>query len=79
MLAHTSHNKFLSKDRVQWGFTSKNESDNWAVIDDKVAAPPGIEKKVGFQGNADPTGYYAQIGSRGYDGLDKRDVKRALN
>lgn len=59
----------LPKDRVQWAYASNNDSDDWIAIDEKAAASPGTEKKIGFQGDADPTGYYAKVGSRGYDGV----------
>jgi len=60
--------QFLPKDRLQWGYASNNDSNNWITINEKVVAPPHTEKKVGFQGNADSSGYYAKIGTKGYDG-----------
>jgi len=42
--------------------------------------PPGVEKKIGFQGNADPSGYYASIGSRGYEGVGaKKAIQKPKN
>jgi len=61
--------QFLPKDRLQWGYAPADDSDDWIAVDTKVDVPPGIEKKIGFQGNADLSGYYAKVGSRGYDGV----------
>jgi len=80
--------QFLPKDKVEWGYASNtsddddnSESNGYIAIDRKMALPPpGTEKKIGFQGNADPTGYYASIGTKGYDGVgSKKDIRKAIN
>lgn len=61
--------QFLPKDRVQWGYSTSKDSDadEWIALSEKVDVPAGIEKKIGFQGNADPSGYYSRVGSVGYE------------
>jgi len=82
--------QFLPKDKFEWGYTSSSSDDStttdddWIILDVKqmTPPPPGAEKKIGFQGNADPSGYYASIGTRGYDGVGgttKKDIRKAIN
>jgi len=56
--------KVLPKDKVEWAYASKStpEQEDWiAVNKDTASAPSGIEKKVGFQGNPDPSGFYSKL------------------
>lgn len=69
--------QFLPKDRVQWGYASNDDDDDFIAIDEKMASSPGTEKKVGFEGNADPTGFYAKVGAR-FDGV-AAEKKRGFN
>jgi len=76
--------QFLPKDTVQWAYSSNTNADtddtddDWIIINEKLELPPGADKKVGFQGNADPSGYYAQAGAKGYDGT-AAEKKRGYN
>jgi len=60
--------QFLPKGRVQFGYSSSSDSTEYTAIQDKPDTSSGIEKKIGFQGNADPSGYYSKTGSTGYEG-----------
>mmetsp|Transcript_12275 Transcript_12275/g.17900 ORF Transcript_12275/g.17900 Transcript_12275/m.17900 type:complete len:218 (-) Transcript_12275:188-841(-) len=76
----TSHAKrmyplqFLPKDQAEWAYAEKGDDDDadvvWIAVDTKnvaEAATPGMEKKVGFQGNPESTGFYSSslVGSNG--------------
>lgn len=52
--------QFLPKYQVEWGYASAD--DEWIVVDKNVAnsAPSGVEKKIGFQGNPDKSGFYTK-------------------
>jgi len=61
--------QFLPKDKVDWAYAS---GEDWVLTDKSVvsAAPAGLEKKIGFEGNPDPaTGFY--IGGRVADKYDE--------
>jgi hypothetical protein len=62
----------LANDKLEWGYTTATATAtadtttdtttttvDWTVVG-KVDMPEGIEKLIGFQGNADPTGFYAR-------------------
>jgi len=58
--------QFLPKDQVEWAYAdSDGDGDNytWVAVDKSVTsgAPAGIEKKIGFEGNPDATGYYSRV------------------
>jgi len=75
--------QFLPKDTVQWAYspntnTNESEIDDWTILTDKLELSPGADKKVGFEGNADPSGYYSKAGTKGYDGTNA-EKKRGYN
>lgn len=54
--------QFLPKDQVEWGYADTGDDDTWVAVDRNIAqgAPSGIEKKIGFVGNPDPSGFYSK-------------------
>ena len=67
--------QFLPKDVVEWAYAESNaesESDGesvdvdvnykWVAVDKSITttAPAGIEKKIGFEGNPDSSGFYSR-------------------
>jgi hypothetical protein len=53
--------KILPKDTIEWGYAASEEDETMKVVDKSAIemVNDGIEKKIGFQGKADPaTGYY---------------------
>jgi len=79
--------QFLPKDKFEWGYASSSSDDStdtvdWILLDVKqmTPPPPGVEKKIGFQGNADPSGFYKSIGKWGYaDVSTKKDINKPIN
>lgn len=66
--------QFLPKDKVEWAYAEKADDDDadvvWITVDKKnvaEAATPGMEKKVGFEGSPESTGFYSRslVGSNG--------------
>eukprot|EP00978_Attheya_sp_CCMP212_P040221 scaffold217355_cov46-Attheya_sp.AAC.2 len=65
--------QFLPNVMIEWGYASSSktadESDEsivWMAVDKTMAndAPSGMEKKVGFEGNPDKTGFYSRMGQQ---------------
>jgi hypothetical protein len=63
--------------KVEWAYAvssntaadtddNDDESITWVAVDKTVAndAPSGVEKKVGFEGNPDKTGFYSSMGQQ---------------
>lgn len=46
----------LSKSKLEWAY--KDDNDDWVSVG-KVEMPSGIDKLIGFEGLADPSGFYA--------------------
>jgi len=62
--------QFLPKDQVEWGYADTGDDDTWVAVDRSIAqgAPSGIEKKIGFVGNPDPSGFYAKTSGPQFTG-----------
>mmetsp|Transcript_13817 Transcript_13817/g.25008 ORF Transcript_13817/g.25008 Transcript_13817/m.25008 type:complete len:265 (-) Transcript_13817:72-866(-) len=69
--------QFLPNVMIEWGYASapsktadtdddESESITWMAVDKTMAndAPSGMEKKVGFEGNPDKTGFYSRMGQQ---------------
>jgi hypothetical protein len=54
--------KILPKSQLVWGYYKEGEGNGWVEVNVKevdVTVPEGVEKKIGFEGVADPSsGYY---------------------
>ena len=62
--------QFLPNTKMEWSFADDSAGDIvWVAVDknDSGAPPAGIEKKVGFEGKSEPSGFYSKglIGSNG--------------
>jgi hypothetical protein len=60
--------QILVSDQLEWGYTINSEegeedsSTVWTTVtkmNKETVLPDDIDKKIGFRGNADPTGFYA--------------------
>mmetsp|Transcript_9041 Transcript_9041/g.12858 ORF Transcript_9041/g.12858 Transcript_9041/m.12858 type:complete len:232 (-) Transcript_9041:152-847(-) len=78
--------KVLAKDRVEWAYYKTNDNDDdendgeWIALSKdagKGELPDGIDKKIGFEGKADPkTGFYCHYNAgRLVDRSDEAMVK----
>ena len=48
---------------MEWGYADAGDDDDrWVAVDRNIGqgAPSGIEKKMGFEGNPDPSGFYSK-------------------
>lgn len=55
--------QFLPKDKVEWAYAEEgDDSITWVVVNKNSAtsSPTGIEKKIGFEGKPDSTGFYGR-------------------
>lgn len=59
---------------MEWAYAEKGDDEDadvvWITVDKKnvaEAATPGMEKKIGFEGNPESTGFYSRslVGSNG--------------
>jgi hypothetical protein len=54
--------KILPKSQLVWGYYKEGEGNGWVEVNVKevdMTIPEGVEKKIGFEGVADPpSGYY---------------------
>jgi len=59
--------QFLPKDLMEWAYET---NDEWVAVDKNIAstAPAGIEKKIGFQGLPDNTGFCSRVSGKQFVG-----------
>lgn len=70
--------QILAKDKVEFAYA--REGDEWAVAG-KVDMPDDIDKNIGFEGLADPSGFYARSNNMfsegkapGFDSMKKKGI-----
>jgi len=60
---NTNSAKDDEKEKVEEDNNDENDNDDWTIVQKLDDMPNDIDKLIGFQGYADPTGFYSSTGT----------------